>query len=150
MLNNLLRLAVIASALLIATPAQSIAAPGSRTVTIEDSSAAATKKPRKIRRFGNRKRIEKLAPVKSTAPDVYVLTRDRQVRPTHHRIQLAGNRDKIAKRIDASVEDLSGRVVFVRDVYGRERLVALKQAGNQKRIAKWIAEDAARRSRNRP
>ncbi len=114
-----------------------------RVVVIEDSSAAATAKPRIIKRFGNKKRIEKLereaAKRAASRRGEYILVRDRMVRPEYKRLSLAGNRDKIARRVDPSVVPLGGRVILLKDTEGTPEAVVMKRFGNKKRIQKRLA-----------
>jgi len=114
-----------------------------RVVVIEDASAAATPEPRIIKRFGNRRRIEKLqreaAERAAARQGRYILVRDRMVQPEYHRLSLAGNRDKIARRIDPSVVPLGGRVIFLKDTEGTPEAVIMKRFGNKKRIEKRLA-----------
>lgn len=114
-----------------------------RVVVLEDVTASDKQKPVRIKRFGNKKRLRKmLAEKRAAAKPCVILVRDPLVHPEGECIKVAGNRDKIARRVDATAKDLSGKVVFIKDEVGRPDIVTMKRFGNKKRIAKIQRERA--------
>ena len=126
-----------------AAPAALADEPLPRVVVLEDVTASDKQEPIRIKRFGNKKRLRKmLAEKREAAKPCVILVRDPLVHPEGECIKVAGNRDKIARRVDATAKDLSGKVVFIKDEVGRPDIVTMKRFGNKKRIAKIQRERA--------
>ncbi len=143
---NIRRILVIVSLLAwgATAPAALADEPLPRVVVIEEVTASDDQKPKRIKRFGNRKRIRKmLAEKRDAAKPCVILVRDPLVHPEGECIKVAGNRDKIARRVDATAKkDLSRRVVFLKDEVGRPDIVTMKRFGNKNRIAEIQRERA--------
>ena len=107
-----------------------------RVVVLNTDPERGTPSYKTMKRFGNKKRIDRLSVTAPSSERTFVIVRDRAGRPDFKKVRRFGNKNRIAKLSDASVKDNSGRVIILSDAAGSPELKAIKRFGNKNRIEK--------------